>query len=140
MNKILFIIIIFLSCSGNKKEFSLTSINYTMWKDFIKPTEKELDKKIKFLLKNPELIKNLGIQNKTSLKNSICNSKNSVKIFIKYIQKLYKNKILKRWDNNHLDLTFEKKTFSSKYIGSVCPVAFEKNFTLCFPTSKMIGG
>ena len=42
MNKILFIIIIFLSCSGNKKEFSLTSINYTMWKDFIKPTKKEL--------------------------------------------------------------------------------------------------
>ena len=42
MNKILFIIIIFLSCSGNKKEFSLTTINYNMWKDFIKPTEKEL--------------------------------------------------------------------------------------------------
>ncbi len=55
-------------------------------KIIIKPTEKELDKKIKFLLKNPELIKNLGIQNKTSLKNSICNSKNSVKIFIKYIK------------------------------------------------------
>ena len=39
------------------------------------------------------------------------------KIFTKYIKKLYKNKILKTWDENHLDFTFEKKTFSSKYIG-----------------------
>ena len=39
------------------------------------------------------------------------------KLFIKYIQKLYKNKILKRWDDNHLDFTFEKKTISTKYIG-----------------------
>ena len=39
------------------------------------------------------------------------------KLFIKYIQKLYKKKILKNWDDNHLDFTFEKKNFSSKYIG-----------------------
>ena len=39
------------------------------------------------------------------------------KIFTKYIKKLHKNKILKTWDENHLDFTFEKKTFSSKYIG-----------------------
>ncbi len=39
------------------------------------------------------------------------------KLFIKYIEKLYKNKILKSWDNNHLDFTFEKKPFSTKYIG-----------------------
>jgi len=39
------------------------------------------------------------------------------KPFIKYIRKLYKNKILKSWDNNHLDFTFEKKPFSKKYIG-----------------------
>tara|TARA_B100001564_G_scaffold143665_1_gene120589 strand:- start:972 stop:1934 length:963 start_codon:yes stop_codon:yes gene_type:complete len=39
------------------------------------------------------------------------------KIFTKYIKKLYKNKILKTWDGNHLDFTFDKKTFSSKYIG-----------------------
>jgi len=39
------------------------------------------------------------------------------KLFIKYIQKLYKNKILKSWDDNHLDFTFEKKSFSMKYIG-----------------------
>ena len=39
------------------------------------------------------------------------------KPFIKYIHKLYKNKILKSWDNNHLDFTFEKKPFSKKYIG-----------------------
>ena len=39
------------------------------------------------------------------------------KLFIKYIQKLHKNKILKIWDDNHLDFTFEKKPFSKKYIG-----------------------
>ena len=39
------------------------------------------------------------------------------KLFTKYIQKLYKNKILKSWDDNHLDFTFEKKPFSTKYIG-----------------------
>ncbi len=39
------------------------------------------------------------------------------KLFIKYIKKLYKNKILKSWDDNHLDFTFEKKLFSTKYIG-----------------------
>ena len=39
------------------------------------------------------------------------------KLFIKYIQKLYRNKILKSWDDNHLDFTFEKKPFSLKYIG-----------------------
>ena len=39
------------------------------------------------------------------------------KLFIKYIQKLHKNKILKNWDDNHLDFTFEKKPFSTKYIG-----------------------
>ena len=39
------------------------------------------------------------------------------KLFIKYIQKLYKNRILKNWDGNHLDFTFEKKPFSKKYIG-----------------------
>ena len=39
------------------------------------------------------------------------------KTFTQYIKKLHKNKILKTWDENHLDFTFEKKTFSSKYIG-----------------------
>ena len=39
------------------------------------------------------------------------------KLFIKYIQKLHKNKIIKIWDDNHLDFTFEKKPFSTKYIG-----------------------
>ncbi|MDC2986831.1 NAD(P)-binding protein [Candidatus Pelagibacter bacterium] len=39
------------------------------------------------------------------------------KLFTKYINKLYRKKILKNWDNNHLDFTFEKKSFSSKYIG-----------------------
>jgi len=38
-------------------------------------------------------------------------------LFVKYVQKLYKNKILKSWDDNHLDFTFEKKPFSTKYIG-----------------------
>jgi len=39
------------------------------------------------------------------------------KSFIKYIQKLHKNKILKSWDDNHLDFTFEKKLSTTKYIG-----------------------
>ena len=39
------------------------------------------------------------------------------KNFIKYIQKLCKNRILKSWDGNHLDFTFEKKPFLNKYIG-----------------------
>ena len=39
------------------------------------------------------------------------------KLFTKYINKLYRKKILKNWDDNHLDFTFEKKSFSSKYIG-----------------------
>jgi len=39
------------------------------------------------------------------------------KLFIEYIKKLHKNKILKSWDENHLDFTFEKKPFSTKFIG-----------------------
>ena len=39
------------------------------------------------------------------------------KPFTKYIRQLHKNKILKSWDENHLDFTFEKKPFSIKYIG-----------------------
>ncbi len=40
------------------------------------------------------------------------------KLFTKFIKKLYKNKILKSWDENHLDFTFEKKNPSIKYIGN----------------------
>ena len=39
------------------------------------------------------------------------------KLFTKYLQKLHKNKILKSWDEGHLDFTFEKKPLSTKYIG-----------------------
>ena len=39
------------------------------------------------------------------------------KLFTKYIKKLHKNKILKSWDDNHLDFTFEKKPYLSKFIG-----------------------
>ena len=39
------------------------------------------------------------------------------KPFIKYIHKLYKEKILKNWDHDHLDFTFEKKPYLSKFIG-----------------------
>ncbi len=41
------------------------------------------------------------------------------KLFTKYIKKLYKKKILKSWDENHLDFTFEKKSLSTKYIGRI---------------------
>ena len=41
------------------------------------------------------------------------------KIFTKYIKKIHKNKILKTWNENHLDFTFEKKTNNIKYIGAI---------------------
>ena len=39
------------------------------------------------------------------------------KLFANYIKKLHKKNVLKSWDDNHLDFTFEKKPFSTKYIG-----------------------
>ena len=46
--------------------------------------------------------------------------------FIKLIKKLYKKKILKTWNGNHLDFTFEKKSITSKYIGSKANNALSK--------------
>ena len=40
------------------------------------------------------------------------------KEFIKFSQELLKKKILKNWDGNHLDFTFEKKPNSIRYIGT----------------------
>ena len=40
------------------------------------------------------------------------------KLFSKFIQILHKKKILKIWDDGHLDFTFEKKPSSKKYIGA----------------------
>ncbi|MDC0619006.1 NAD(P)-binding protein [Pelagibacteraceae bacterium] len=40
------------------------------------------------------------------------------KKFIKFIQKLFKKKVLNTWNGNHLDFTFEKKTLAPKYIGT----------------------
>ena len=37
--------------------------------------------------------------------------------FKKFILKLYKKKVLKIWDGNHLDFTFKKKTNKFRYIG-----------------------
>ena len=42
MKKILIIIFFILNCSKNDNRFFLSPDNYEMWKDFIKPTEKEL--------------------------------------------------------------------------------------------------
>ena len=39
------------------------------------------------------------------------------KLFTKYIKMLHKNKILRNWNDNHLDFTFNKKPYSTKYIG-----------------------
>ena len=39
------------------------------------------------------------------------------KAFIKFTEKLFKKKVLKTWNGNHLDFTFEKKPHSIKYIG-----------------------
>ena len=41
----------------------------------------------------------------------------SSKTFTRFIKKLCKKKILKNWDDNHIDFTFEKKSMSKKYIG-----------------------
>jgi len=40
------------------------------------------------------------------------------KKFIKFTQKLLKEKIFKTWDGSHLDFTFEKKINNAKYIGA----------------------
>ena len=37
--------------------------------------------------------------------------------FEKFIKKLVKKKILKKWQGNHLDFTFQKKDSKEKYIG-----------------------
>ena len=42
MKKILFFIVFILSCSKVEDKFFLNTDNYKMWKDFIKPTGKEL--------------------------------------------------------------------------------------------------
>ena len=41
------------------------------------------------------------------------------KAFIKFTEKLFKKKVLKTWNGNHLDFTFEKKPQSLKYIGKI---------------------
>ena len=38
-------------------------------------------------------------------------------IFTKYINKLVKKKLIKKWEGNHLDFTLEKKIKSNKFIG-----------------------
>ncbi|MDC0511938.1 NAD(P)-binding protein [bacterium] len=57
------------------------------------------------------------------------------KIFTKIIQKLYKMKILKIWDGNHLDFTFEKKTLTPKYIGMKANNALSKYYLKNIKTS-----
>ena len=37
------------------------------------------------------------------------------KIFTKFIKKLYKKKILKSWDDNHIDFTFKKRSKTKKF-------------------------
>ena len=39
------------------------------------------------------------------------------KVFKKFTEKLFKKRVLKIWNGNHLDFTFEKKPLSIKYIG-----------------------
>ena len=39
------------------------------------------------------------------------------KEFKKFIRKLYKNNVLKLWNGNHLDFTFQKKKVTPKFIG-----------------------
>ena len=57
----------------------------------------------------------------------------------KYLQKLFKKlskkKILKTWDGNHLDFTFEKKTLNPKYIGVKANNALSKYYLKNIKTS-----
>ena len=57
------------------------------------------------------------------------------KVFTKIIQKLSKKKILKTWDGNHLDFTFEKKTLNPKYIGVKANNALSKYYLKNIKTS-----
>ena len=57
------------------------------------------------------------------------------KVFAKIIQKLSKKKILKTWDGNHLDFTFEKKTLKPKYIGVKANNALSKYYLKNIKTS-----
>jgi renalase len=57
------------------------------------------------------------------------------KIFTKIIQKLFKKKILKTWDGNHLDFTFEKKILTPKYIGVKANNALSKYYLKNIKTS-----
>jgi renalase len=57
------------------------------------------------------------------------------KIFTKIIQKLFKKKILKTWDGNHLDFTFKKKKITSKYIGVKANNALSKYYLKNIKTS-----
>jgi renalase len=50
------------------------------------------------------------------------------KEFVKFIKKLSKDKILKIWDGNHIDFTFEKKSISFKYIGKYANNALSKYY------------
>jgi renalase len=50
------------------------------------------------------------------------------KEFTNLIKRLYKKKIFKVWDGNHLDFTFEKKTIIPKYIGKKANNALSKHY------------
>ena len=80
--------------------------------------------------------------------------------FKKFILKLNNKKIVKTWNGNHLDFTFEKKTHTPKYIGrkanndickyqlkkinqkyfsNVCKIIYKKNFwEICTEDGKKI--
>ena len=48
--------------------------------------------------------------------------------FKKFVNQLSKKKILKIWDGNHLDFTFEKKDNKRKFIGSIGNNAISKYY------------
>ena len=50
------------------------------------------------------------------------------KEFTNLIKKLYKKKIFKTWEGNHLDFTFEKKNIAPKYIGLKANNALSKYY------------
>ena len=60
---------------------------------------------------------NKKFNNKLSFDHGVQYITPKSKLFTKFTKKLFKEKILKSWNGNHLDFTFKKKKDSIKYIG-----------------------
>ena len=71
---------------------------------------------------------NKRLKNKLSFDHGVQYINPKSRNFRQFIQKLSKNKILKIWNGNHLDFTFEKKLLAPKYIGIKANNAISKYY------------